>query len=914
MIAESPTTPQDLGDLVETVLASLTDDECIQLLHQRNPAMEGAGLPAWHTGAEALHGVAWLGKATVFPQPVGLAAAWDPELLRRIGDAVATELRATRAADPDGVSLNVWAPVVNPLRHPLWGRNEEGYSEDPHVTAECAVAYASGLRGDHDVFWKTVPTLKHLLAYNNELDRCTSSSNLPPRVLHEYDLPPFLAPLAEHAVGGIMAAYNLVNGRPAHTSAELYDAVRAAQPDLLAVSDAYAPTNLTGAERAFATDAESHAAAIRAGLDSFTDRDADSTHTTTAIREALRQGLLSIDDVRRAARRVLLARARCGDLTPEHDPWADISADALDTPEHRELAREASSAQVVLLANDGTLPLRPGASLAVVGPLATVVKHDWYSGTPPYMVAPADAAAEAHPVAHHDGADRVVLRSTTTGLPLSRAEDGVLVADAHVDEDAAIIAVTDWGADLVTLRHDQSGLLWRGSDEGMVRVEADRPQGWVTQEVFARHTHADGTWSLQHRGSRRWLRVESWGGLVTSTTDDLAHAEHFRAEVVSRGADAVAALAAESDIVVVAVGNDPHINGRETLDRPNLLLPEAQSQLVEAAAAANPRTVLAIISSYPYVLDGLDDRAAAVLWSSHAGQEVGHGLFDVLDGRVEPRGRLAQTWWAREDHAGDLFDYDIVDAAMTWWYSPHTPLYALGHGLTYGAPEYLALDLPTGLDGTAVVRLANRGARPAHELVQVHAEAADPRIGRRLLGYRRVVLAPGEEVEMEVPLHADRLRTWRAGVGLDLPDTLWRVRAAASAAALGPEREVATVPTHPAAPPALPLQAWHAPEWSRVVGVPVGTLRGTAYRARSGHGLLTWPETAPLPDHLTVRLRVRGGLDGEVTLACDDAVVVATPDPERAGDWHDVTVPCPLPGATSLQLRLRGAVEVDTIS
>ncbi|MFV0428498.1 MAG: glycoside hydrolase family 3 protein, partial [Arachnia sp.] len=312
LLPSTPCSAQEVEDLVDGTLAKLTLEECLTLLHQQVPALPEHGLNAFRTGSEALHGVAWLGTASAFPQPVGLAATWDPELITEVGQAVSTELRAKHAADPAHVSLNCWAPVVNPLRHPLWGRNEEGYSEDPHVTAECATAYAAGLRGTHPVFWKTVPTLKHLLAYNNETDRSTSSSNLPPRVLYEYDLPPFTGPIAAGAVGGVMAAYNLVNGRPAHISKELFAAVRAHNPDLLAVSDAHAPSNLTGSERAFATSCESHAAAVAAGLDSFTDHDSDASGTLSALRTALANGLLTENAVRRAARRVLRARALTG--------------------------------------------------------------------------------------------------------------------------------------------------------------------------------------------------------------------------------------------------------------------------------------------------------------------------------------------------------------------------------------------------------------------------------------------------------------------------------------------------------------------------------------------------------------------------------------------------------------------------
>ena len=158
-----PARPFDVR--AQDLLDRLTLPEKLALLHQRAAPVPRLGLGPFRTGTEALHGVAWLGTATTFPQPVGLAATWDAELLERVGAVVGTEVRAKHAADPS-VSLNVWAPVVNPLRHPRWGRNEEGFSEDPHLTAYLATAYARGLRGDHPTYWRTVPTLKHLVAYS----------------------------------------------------------------------------------------------------------------------------------------------------------------------------------------------------------------------------------------------------------------------------------------------------------------------------------------------------------------------------------------------------------------------------------------------------------------------------------------------------------------------------------------------------------------------------------------------------------------------------------------------------------------------------------------------------------------------------------------------------------------------------
>lgn len=165
------------------------------------------------------------GPATVFPQAVGLGATWNDGLLRRVGDAVAQETRAMRARD-DRVGLNVWAPTVSLLRHPLWGRNEEGYAEDPHLTAAIATAYTRGLRGDDPAYRMTAPVLKRWPAHNNETDRSTSSSSVRPRVLHEYDMRAFRRPVEAGAMAGVMPAYNLVNGRPIHVSPYLREHLR----------------------------------------------------------------------------------------------------------------------------------------------------------------------------------------------------------------------------------------------------------------------------------------------------------------------------------------------------------------------------------------------------------------------------------------------------------------------------------------------------------------------------------------------------------------------------------------------------------------------------------------------------------------------------------------------------------------
>lgn len=752
------------------LLARLTSTEKIAMLHQYSPAVERLGLRAFHTGAEALHGVAWLGVATVFPQPVGLAATWDTGLLTRVGEVVGTELRAKHAADPT-VSLNVWAPVVNPLRHPRWGRNEEGYSEDPHLTAELATAYARGLRGDHPVYWRTVPTLKHFLAYNNETDRAVTSSQLRPRVLHEYELPAYRGPIEAGVVGAVMPSYNLVNGRPNHVARELLDLLRSwTDASLLVVSDAAAPGNLVTFERYHDDHVSSHAAMLRAGVDSFTDNDTDPAPTVARVTQALEQGLLTIDDIDRAVGRQLELRIATGELDPDLDPWAGTGPDAIDLPEHRALAREAVARSVVLLSNDGTLPLSPDATVAVVGPHAERVVHDWYSGTPPYLTALAPALAarlgDAH-VRTADGADRVALRAESTGGYLRPGADGVLVGDGPDAGPDTQVDVTAWGDGVVTLRSVATGLLWSGAG-WVVRADAERVGGWVVQESFRTHRHDDSTWSVQHLGSGRWLRVQHGSGVLAADAADLAGAERFTLRVVRAGHTHVASTARGADVVVVALGNDPHLLGRETEDRPHLRLPAEQAELWRAAHEANPRAVLVVVSSYPYVLGPVAAQAAAEVWTSHGGQELGPGLVDVLVGDREPSGHLAQQWPAAESHVGDLLDYDVIEAGSTYWYAREAAQYPFGHGLSYTDVTYTALTLDAadvGPDGTVHVRVGvlNTGGRPVDELVQVYVAAPEHRLPvphRRLVGHARVPLAPGAAATVELDVPVDRCAVW----------------------------------------------------------------------------------------------------------------------------------------------------------
>lgn len=774
-----------IAERVSDLLARLSTGEKIAMVHQHSPGVPRLGIMPFHTGNEALHGVAWLGEATVFPQAVGLGATWHPELVKAVGEVTGVEARALHARDPL-VSLNVWAPVVNLLRDPRWGRNEEGYSEDVLLTTSLAIAYCRGLRGDHPVYARTAPTLKHFLAYNNETDRAETSSTLRPRVLHEYDLPAFREPIAAGVVDGVMPSYNLVNGRPNHVSPYINGLLRQwTSEELLVVSDAQAPSNLVDCEHYFDDHITSHAAALRAGVDSFTDNSADSSHTIARITEALERGLITIEDIDRAVGRTFTIRFRTGEFDPELDPYASIGVDALDRPEHRALARQVAREQIVLLKNQGELlPLTPraGMRLAVVGPFADSLRTDWYSGTMPYRVTiAAGLRAVLEPlggvVTSAEAVDRITLLATGAGRRVRVLTDGdapVLALgerDPGVGDESELFDVFDWGDDVITLRSVASGrfVTAKPREEGGRRAgeqliaDQEQPNGWDVYETFHLVEHEGGA-LLRNAHTGRYVTVDPGSGELRASTDDIARAERFVSRLIHTGAEQAYRAMAKADAVVVVVGNDTHINGRETQDRTTLALPPAQERLVRAVATTGKPTVLTVMSSYPYAISWAERHVPAIVWTSHAGQETGNALADVLFGAHAPSGRLPQTWYREDADLPDLLEYDIIKLRRTYQYFAGDPLFVFGHGLSYttfayGEPRALR----RGDDIVVSVDVTNTGDRAGVEVVQVYGGQVDPpadRPRRRLLAYARVELGPGETRAVTVEFQVSALAFW----------------------------------------------------------------------------------------------------------------------------------------------------------
>ncbi|PKV97060.1 beta-glucosidase [Amycolatopsis echigonensis] len=797
-----------LAARIDDLLSRLTLDEKVSLLHQYQPAIPRLGIGMFKTGTEALHGVAWstdyadngavvTANGTVFPQALGLASTWDPALIKQVGGAVGQEARGFNAENPSLWGLNLWAPVVNLLRDPRWGRNEEGYSEDPYLTGQISTAYGKGIQGDDPRYLQAAPTLKHYLAYNNETDRTTSDSMAPPKILHDYDEQAFKPALTAGAANGVMPSYNLVNGRPNTVNPDLNTVLRKWAPhDLAVVSDAGAPSNLVDSEKYYPTKAEADAAAIKAGLDSFTDNDTNGSITAAAVKEALSKGFLTLADVENADRHLLSLRFRLGEFDPPgSNPYARITPAAINSPQHQALARKAADEQMVLLRNNnGALPLNAASTkkIAVVGPLSDTLYTDWYSGSLPYRVTPLQGIKERlgtqGTVASAEGVDRIALKNLSTGKYLTASADpagGKLAEAATTAGPAQSFDVFDWGAGKNTLRTVANGKYLSYSGGALVN-NAQQPNGWYVQQQLKLDAQADGSYVLEYAGNEV---TESWfgknkyavvgaDGTLTFSAADPARATKFGREVLTSGVGSALAAAQGADTAVVVVGSMPFINGREANDRTSTELAPAQQALVDAVRKANPHTVVVLENSYPTT--GWDTSGVpGLLWTTHAGQETGHAVADVLFGDVNPSGRLTQTWYASDAGLPNMLDYDISKTGMTYQYYRGAPLFPFGYGLSYTDFRYsrLRIDRPAvGADGTIAVDVdvTNTGGRAGADVVQLYSSARDSRVQqplKQLRAFSRVSLEPGQTKTVRLSVKASDLAFWDVTRGKPVVET-----------------------------------------------------------------------------------------------------------------------------------------------
>lgn len=375
---------QPIAVRVKTLIQQMTLAEKASQLVSESDSIPRLNLPAYNYWNECLHGVARAGEVTVFPQAINLASTWDTVLVKRVASAISTEARLKYLEI--GKGLTYWSPTINMASDPRWGRNEETYGEDPYLTSRLGVAFVKGLQGDHPAYLKTVATIKHFVANNEENNRFSSSSQIPTKQLYEYYFPAYEACVKEAGVQSVMTAYNAFNGVPPSGSRWLLGEVLRKEWgfDGFVVSDCGAIGVMNWQHRV--VNSLEEAAAL--GVNSGCDLECGTTYKEKLV-QAVKQGLISEATIDQALTRVLTARFKLGEFDPmELVPYNHYDKKLLAGKKFAELAYEAAVKSVVLLKNENLLPLskEKTKSVAVVGPFADHNYLGGYSGQPPYSV------------------------------------------------------------------------------------------------------------------------------------------------------------------------------------------------------------------------------------------------------------------------------------------------------------------------------------------------------------------------------------------------------------------------------------------------------------------------------------------------------------------------------------------------
>ena len=736
------------------IVDKLTEDEKLEMLSTNHAEVPRLGLGEFYIGTEVARGYVGRDKeriSTVLPQPVGMAAMFDRELMRKLGRIAGLEARAYYNRDKRG-GLCLWGPTVDMVRDPRWGRTEEAYGEDVFLAGELSAAYTLGMAGDNGEHYMTVPTLKHFCANNNEEDRGSCNAYLPLRLKHEYYYAAFENAIRWGGARSVMAAYNEINGLPAVMNPELGSILRDEWGMWFAVSDGGDFSQNVTAHRYTDSFAEAYPLTLIAGCDAMTDM---SDLVRAAAEKALRDGLITWKDIDDSIVRTVYARLKLGQT--DKCEFDSIDDSVIDSEEHRALNRQAAREQVVLLKNGGILPIMDrDKRIAVVGPLADDILMDWYTGYAAYEKTVIDGVRELFPnVSGGSLWDRVAVK----------ASDGRYLAlegeEARCSDVPEVFEYRDQGEGWINLFSEREKRYLRKDDSGKLLLHNRRVYDWFTRETLNFKPYGDKYVIEDYLEHKRLVRKPD-GSVRFEKHTAVTEEQLWEKELLTSGEDIARQIAEENDIVIYCVGNCPTQVAKECYDRRTLAL-NVQPGMTQVISRANPNTVLCVVSSYPYSIVEESEAAAAVIWTSHAGAELGTAVSEVIAGEYSPAGRLPLTWYRSELDLPDIMNYDIETAGSTYMYFKGKPLYPFGHGLSYGSFEYIGMNAVQAEHGVrAEVTVRNTSDIPCGEVVQVYFTVKKSAVSRpikKLCGFERVHFEAGEQktVSIGIPEHILRI-------------------------------------------------------------------------------------------------------------------------------------------------------------
>ncbi|UOY08362.1 glycoside hydrolase family 3 C-terminal domain-containing protein [Muricauda sp. SCSIO 64092] len=800
--------PPNFEQRAKELVAAMTLEEKVSQMNHESPAIARLDIPEYNWWNECLHGVARAGKATVFPQAIGLAATFDRDQMSRISNAISDEARAKHhefaSRGKRGIyqGLTFWTPNINIFRDPRWGRGMETYGEDPYLAGELAVRFIKGLQGDDPDYLKLVATAKHFAVHSGpEVDRHRFNAVPSPQDFLNTYSPHFEKVVKEAKVHSIMCAYNSYHGKPCCGSEELNGLLRDEWGfDGYIVSDCGAIHDffMEGAHEISADAKEASAMAVKAGTD------LNCGNSYPALVEAVKSGLITEEELDISVERLMVARLKLGLFAPEGAvKYESIPYDVVDSEKHRLLALETAHKSMVLLKNENrTLPWDKNQikKIAVIGSNADdlEVLLGNYNGYPTQPITPLEGIRQKLPNAEVSYAVGCKLAE---GLPVFEPiPQNVLFTDTSLKTAGLQAEYYDNIAFTGTPKHkrvdktvdftwrttppfddmsyDAYSVRWTGIlSVGKTGNYALGGEAFSSMKLFLDDVLLMERQAVHHpKKIYEYVRLEAGKKYkikfecVQNNTDHSIMRLLWESPKDNLEAEAMA-MAKEADAVVLCMGISPLLEGEEMKvkvdgfsggDRVHTKLPKTQTQLMKKIRALNKPTVLVLLNGSALSINWENENIPAIIEAWYPGQAGGTAIADVIFGDYNPAGRLPITFYKDINDIPPFSDYTM--SGKTYRYFKGLPLYEFGYGLSYTTFTYSDFEVPetveAGQDFTVKVAIENTGDLKGEEVVQLYvqnpnADMLNPH--RTLAAFERVSFEPGERKTLTFKISKEQL-------------------------------------------------------------------------------------------------------------------------------------------------------------
>lgn len=794
----------------EDLVSHMTLKEKASQLVNGARAIPSLHIPAYNWWSEALHGV-MVDGTTEFPEPIGLGATFDPAAIHQMGKAISLEGRVIHEkAVAKGKStifhgLDFWAPNINLVRDPRWGRGQETYGEDPFLTAHMAVAYITGMQGNNPKYYRVIATPKHFAAYSGpEPIRHFVDEDISKHDLEATYLPAFRAAIVKGHAGSIMCSYNAVNGEPACANQFLLQKTLRQSWGFqgYVVSDCDAVHDIYTGHQYRPTLAQATAISMERGMDNecadFKTPQGDNDYKPYIT--AVQEGYLSQAAMNQALVRLFTARIKLGLFAPEGaDPYSHVPYSELNSSAHRALALKLANESMVLLKNDGTLPIKPSIhSIAVIGPLAdqTDVLLGNYHATPTHTVSILEGLKAAFPNTKITYVPGTQFLSNDVGKPIPDSafttldgKPGLKAAYSQFhglslepgakpnailtrDEPNVDLSKSTLPAEIIGKK--MIGIEWSGyltptrSGAYLIGVRANGfASVTVNHRTIAQEFGSTGpTTTLGYTRLQKGVKVPikiQYAAMGAGAP----RAQLLWAPVDNTPSPAAVAAAKKADLVIAVVGLTSHLESEQSSikqpgfldgDKTNLRMPEPEEALVQSVAATGKPLVVVLLNGSALAINWINQHANAILEAWYPGEEGGAAVADTLSGKNDPGGRLDETFYQSVNQLPNFQNFSMK--GRTYRYFTGKPLYPFGYGLSYTTFAFSDLSIPhptlqAGQPLNASVTVTNTGKVAGDEVVQLYLKfpniAGAPNIALR--GFRRIHLNPGQSQNVNFTLN-----------------------------------------------------------------------------------------------------------------------------------------------------------------